>query len=953
MAGQQLILPNGVRSVDVAARNNGRAPAMLQKSSRGPQRRGAGSNRGVVVQDPVFGEIGTSGLRQYGGFVLEEWLPKLRGRFGAWAYRELMDNSPIVSGIMFAIRQLSRQVTWYLEDDIEMKGLPTGFVETCMHDMSHTWPDFISEGLSHAGYGWALHETVYKHRMGPDPFPGPESLDVDGRGIPDTEEDAEYVVPSSKYSDGLIGWRRLPIRAQETLMRWDFAGYSSLRGMEQVDWHGGQHTIPIGKALLFRTETTRQNPEGRSLLRGAWTSWFAVQNIQTIEAIGIERDLAGIPVLSPPDGVDLSTPAYKQLLEVAEDLVQGIRRDEDEGVVLPQSGWDLRLMSTAGSRQIDTDPVIRRYEQRMTVSLLADFLILGQDSIGSYAMVDVKSDLFGLALDALLDGMCEVVNRYGIPRLLTLNGMKPKVLPKVRHGSVGRVDLRTIGEFLSNLSIAGAPIPWDKALMEHLWSGASLPAPNFDGPKLAAAQPSPTAHDSQWRPSWGSENGPSEEPPAPAPPTERDHVSKAAAHDGAMVALYPSLEVARRIAQTGGEHPRDLHVTLAFLGDAQDLEDTTRLAQVVQGIAASMAPITGTLAGTGVFTAGEEPVSYASPDAPALSHMRERLCDALNHAGFAVSGEHGFTPHITLAYGGTGRPPALPALNLVFDTLSLVVGGVRTDFPLQGTGVQKAEVMPDGGVIVPLAPVLGARAVVLASQFEREVEGALRQLGDEAGRAYMQIADKSVTSRQLDRLVGRTMGQVRVGDWVRGRLNPLLRNHAARVTGDTARVVGQELRARSTVSEQDAQTVQQAAGKHLKIRDLEPQVREAVSGAISEGLAAGENPVQTAARIRQNVPKGRFRHAGAKWRAQLIAREETSALQRAATLAALNGTAGATHVRLRDGIYGPPRSDSDCIARNGEIVPLDEAPFVHPDHPLCTLGFDAVMSHGSGEALAA
>jgi len=38
-------------------------------------------------------------------------------------------------------------------------------------------------------------------------------------------------------------------------------------------------------------------------------------------------------------------------------------------------------MSAAGSRQIDTDKIIRRYEQRIATSMLADF-ILGRERLG-------------------------------------------------------------------------------------------------------------------------------------------------------------------------------------------------------------------------------------------------------------------------------------------------------------------------------------------------------------------------------------------------------------------------------------------------------------------------------------------------------------------------------------------------------------------------------------------
>lgn len=564
---RQLVLPANVRSVDLAARRNGngRPNAMGHRSKRSPRLQGR--SRRAAAQDDVYGEIGTSGLRQYGGFVLEEWLSTLRGRHGAWKYREMMDNSPVAAGIIFAIKMLARQVEWPVEDDIQMRGLEGGFVTSCQNDMSHTWGDLISEVLSMIGYGYAPHELVYKRRQGGDPLPaGSFSEPIDGAYSSSATQEATSEIPaSSKYTDGLIGWRRIPIRAQETVFRWIFRGYGGIAGLEQIDWHGGKHLLPIEKMLLFRTETTRNNPESRSLLRSAWTSYFAVQNVQQIELIGIERELAGLPVLTPPEGVDLNDPGQEELMEAAVELVTGIRRDEDEGVVLPSEGWQLELISSGGSRQIDTDQVIRRYEQRMTVSLLADFLLLGQDALGSYAMVDIKSELFGVAVDVILDLICEVFNRYAIPRLLALNGLKPAKLPRITHTSAGRMDLRTVGEFLSNLSIAGCPMPWTEDFIADLFRATrSLSPPDFTPSKqITPPMPNEAAHDSQWRPSWGSENGPAKLPPSGK---QHEHVAKAELPEGEGTVLNVGPLLRERQQALSTQLAREMEGALTQLG---------------------------------------------------------------------------------------------------------------------------------------------------------------------------------------------------------------------------------------------------------------------------------------------------------------------------------------------------------------------------------------------------
>lgn len=163
------------------------------------------------------------------------------------------------------------------------------------------------------------------------------------------------------------------------------------------------------------------------------------------------------------------------------------------------------------------------------------------------------------------------------------------------------------------------------------------------------------------------------------------HLAKAAAHTGVMVALFPSPATAGMLAQPGGEPAEDLHVTLAFLGDADQLDQAAvqRLAQTVAGWATTVAPLPAVISGTGRFTSGPEPVIYASVDTPDLPAARERLVEALSGAGLEPSSEHGFTPHMTLAY--EDRYVVVPdPLPLTFETVTLAVAGERMSFPLTG-----------------------------------------------------------------------------------------------------------------------------------------------------------------------------------------------------------------------------------------------------------------------------
>jgi hypothetical protein len=55
-------------------------------------------------------------------------------------------------------------------------------------------------------------------------------------------------VPSSKYADGKVGWRKFAIRAQSSLDKWDFDDDGGLRGfVQRAAPKYEEVTIPIEK----------------------------------------------------------------------------------------------------------------------------------------------------------------------------------------------------------------------------------------------------------------------------------------------------------------------------------------------------------------------------------------------------------------------------------------------------------------------------------------------------------------------------------------------------------------------------------------------------------------------------------------------------------------------------------------------------------------------------------
>jgi len=310
--------------------------------------------------------------------------------------------------------------------------------------MSTSWEELLSDILTMLPFGHAYMEIVYKHRS---------DTSIDGPAEQRT-----------RYPDGRIGWRKMVLVPQETIDDWDLDDHGGVKGA----WQGGRYGearvyIPIGKALLFRTST--RTPRGKSVLRRVVESWYFRKRIREIEGIGIERDLAGLPVFTL-DADIMATPAR---LAEYQNIVRNLRRDEQEGVILPgvmeegelKPTAKLELLSTGGSRQFNTSEIINRYAREEAVALLQDIVLLGHEKIGTQALASEKRDLSDTALQAWLNVIAAIFNTHAVPRLFALNGESLENLPMLVPGELRPTDVQEFATALKDLAGAGIAFTGD------------------------------------------------------------------------------------------------------------------------------------------------------------------------------------------------------------------------------------------------------------------------------------------------------------------------------------------------------------------------------------------------------------------------------------------------------------------------------------------------------------
>ena len=192
----------------------------------------------------------------------------------------------------------------------------------------------------------------------------------------------------------------------------------------------------------------------------------------------MERDLAGLPVIQPPENFEEAfddEEKIKQLTYAAE-LVRNVRRNEQEGIIVP-SGWTFSLLTAGGRRQFEVGTIIERYDNRMAMTVLADFVLLGHQQTGSFALSSDKTELFAVAIGTYLDIICGVFNTQAIPRLIDLNAEHFSGItdyPELTHGDIEKQDIEKLASYIEKMAAIGVLSP-DKNLEQHIRQLGGLP----------------------------------------------------------------------------------------------------------------------------------------------------------------------------------------------------------------------------------------------------------------------------------------------------------------------------------------------------------------------------------------------------------------------------------------------------------------------------------------------
>ena len=379
-------------------------------------------------------ELGWAGLNLTAGQIYEESRRDLVFPQNIYIYDKMCQNVAIAAAFN-AVHVIASRTPFFVEpfNSSATHTKRAEFVEQVMHDMDHTWYDFIREVMSFNKYGFSLHEKVYRFRR-------------KDKG--------------SKYDDGKVGLKRLPIRSQASITKFltDESGrdFTAIEQQTRVGNNTLTRTektiIPLDRCLLFKVDPYKGNPQGTSPLNACYQSWRMLQKLLDAELIATSKNMNGTAKAKLPAkymSAD-ATAAEKEVFRVITEGVINTHTGENQGFVIPsdrdENGnalFDVDLMSSSSSNITALSDIIQRYTNEIYQALFADVLQMGSQKSGNYNVIATKETMLELLVEARLKEVLDVLNYNLIPDLFRKNGWDDTKCPKIAFGSLSRPDLAT------------------------------------------------------------------------------------------------------------------------------------------------------------------------------------------------------------------------------------------------------------------------------------------------------------------------------------------------------------------------------------------------------------------------------------------------------------------------------------------------------------------------------
>lgn len=364
-------------------------------------------------------EVGGTGTLIFNGFISDkEYRSDLKGQAGLKKYDEMRRSDATVRATLQYIILPILRANWFVEpadtDDPQSIEIAEFVENELFHKMEVSWTEFLREALLHLVFGHYAFEKVFALR-----------------------------------EDGSIGWKKFAPRLPETIQRWSNNG---VFGIEQQLPEGKTVFIPGTKLLVFVNEKEGDNYLGISILRSAFKHFYIKDVVYKVDAMAIERQGLGIPVITTPPN---ATPEDESL---AEDIVANIRANEKSFARIKE-GWILEFMDSKGTSVKDAMPTVMHHDRQIAKNILAQFMEIGAGSnAGGYSQSQDQSKIFLLSEESVATYIAEILNKDAVRELVDLN-YNVEEYPTLKYSKISQEDSNMMSQAIQRFAQSGVLTP--------------------------------------------------------------------------------------------------------------------------------------------------------------------------------------------------------------------------------------------------------------------------------------------------------------------------------------------------------------------------------------------------------------------------------------------------------------------------------------------------------------
>lgn len=426
-------------------------------------RRNSGLNSTPTTTERVRGvevkviEIGTPGTEIYAGYLSEEYLAELTGKDWADKVDMMRRSDANVRMVLNAIKLPLKSSPWTIvvrEQTPEAELQKKLFEKILFEDLNKSFTQLLGEILTCLEFGYSIFDIT-------------------------------HAVKDSKELGGYNGLKSLSYRSQRTIETWNLDSDRNLQTVSQIAYgdEGGSFELDARFLLYFSPEREGDNFEGISVLRACYGPWFRKNEFLKKLAIGIEKFAVPTAVLTVPDGVE-----GKPEFAAAKKALACYTSGATNYLILPE-GFKLSFNNVS----VDVEKIraaINAENQEMVNSILASFLLLGQNGAGSLALAGSLSDFFSQTIQYIADHIVEQFERKIFKPLVQMNFGHDRVLVDLKcDGLEHRANEQWAG--MVNAFIQTGAIKTDSELEKILREKLKLPPQMAVELEPAPALPAP------------------------------------------------------------------------------------------------------------------------------------------------------------------------------------------------------------------------------------------------------------------------------------------------------------------------------------------------------------------------------------------------------------------------------------------------------------------------------